>query len=613
MGSATFGKYELLKKVGLGGMAELFLARQSGIEGFEKLIVIKRILPHLADSAEFIQMFLNEARLAARLTHPNVVQIYDLGRVGGQYFIAMEYVNGVDLSRVLKKERKHRRFIPTEHAIKMMSYVCEALTYAHNHTDVQGNPLCIVHRDISPHNVLVAFDGGVKITDFGIAKAATQAVKTKAGTLKGKYYYMSPEQCLGRKIDNRSDIFSAGILLYQLMTGRLPFRGDSEFSVLHAIVHDAPRPPSVHREDFPAGLYPILERSMAKHPDDRYKDALQMQMALEKFLMEHKLVSNTTLIGKYVQGLFPEVIEALKKVPPDDSADIEEIIEGLAIAGADRLTPSKPGVTPSGDITPGPLATPTPEGARTPSAVIRQAGSEVAVGATGSADDDIPITTPSMVTGAPTAPHKPAAIEAAMPPKKKASWRAPILIAAVFLSAVCGALLVHFLGKMEEENQPPPEIQPAGVAAEAKPPGETDPPKAPEPKEAKKETAKETAEEEEENQKDEKAKPRPRRRKKRRRTVASRPPRRQPVVEDIEDIQDEPPAPQATGYLNLDTNPWSEVYYRGKRLGLTPLAYHKLPAGKVKLLLRNRDRNIQKTVIIEIKPNQTTVKKINLE
>ena len=159
MSPATFGKYELLKKVGLGGMAELFLARQSGIEGFEKLIVIKRILPHLADSAEFIQMFLNEARLAARLNHPNVVQIYDLGRVAGTYFIAMEYINGVDLSRVLKKERKAKRFIPTEHAVKMMSYVCEALTYAHNHKDVRGNPLCIVHRDISPHNVLVAFDG----------------------------------------------------------------------------------------------------------------------------------------------------------------------------------------------------------------------------------------------------------------------------------------------------------------------------------------------------------------------------------------------------------------------------------------------------------------------
>jgi serine/threonine protein kinase len=605
MGSATFGKYELLKKVGLGGMAELFLARQSGIEGFEKLIVIKRILPHLADSAEFIQMFLNEARLAARLTHPNVVQIYDLGRVGGQYFIAMEYVNGVDLSRVLKKERKARRFIPTEHAVKMMSYVCEALTYAHNHTDVQGNPLCIVHRDISPHNVLVAFDGGVKLTDFGIAKAATQAVKTKAGTLKGKYYYMSPEQCLGRKIDNRSDIFSAGILLYQLMTSRLPFRGDSEFSVLHAIVHDAPRPPSVHREDFPAGLYPILERSMAKHSEDRYEDALQMQMALEKFLMEHKLVSNTTLIGKYVQGLFPEVIEALKKVPPDDSANIEEIIEGLAIAGADRLTPSKPGATPSGDITPGPLATPTPEGARTPSAVIRQAGSDLAVGATGSADDDIPITTPSMVTGAPTTPHKPSAIEAAVPPRKKASWRVPILITAVFLSAVCGALLVHFLGQMEEENQPPKEVQPAGVAAEKPAAKEPPPEEKPPPEPAAPEVG-------EAVKKEEKAKPRPRR-KKRRRVAASRPYRRRPAEEDIEEIPDEPPAPQATGYLNLDTNPWSEVYHRGKRLGLTPLAYQKLPAGKVKLLLRNREKNIKKTVVIEIKPNETTVKKINLE
>jgi serine/threonine protein kinase len=608
MSPVTFGKYELLKKVGLGGMAELFLARQSGIEGFEKLIVIKRILPHLADSAEFIQMFLNEARLAARLTHPNVVQIYDLGRVGGQYFIAMEYVNGVDLSRVLKKERKARRFVPTEHAVKMMSYVCEALTYAHSHTDVRGNPLSIVHRDISPHNVLVAFDGGVKITDFGIAKAATQAVKTKAGTLKGKYYYMSPEQCLGRKMDHRSDIFSAGILLYQMMTGRLPFRGDSEFSVLHAIVHDAPRPPSVHREDFPAGLYPILERSMAKHAEDRYDTALQMQMALEKFLMEQKLVSNTTLIGKYVQGLFPEVLEALKKMNMEGGADIEEIIDGLAIAGADRLTPSKPGATPSGDLTPGPLATPTPEGARSPSAVIRQAGSDVAVGATGPADldDDIPILTPSMVTAYPTTPHKPSAIQAAAPPKKKTSWRTPILITAVFLSAVCGALLVHFLGQMENEKTPPVEIQPAGIAAE-NPAGEK-------PKVEEKPPAKEEAKEEAKKEEKAKPPPAPKRRKKKRRMVASKIRKKPSEEDDVEEIPDEPPpATRATGYLTLDTNPWTEVYFQGKRLGLTPLAYLKLPAGKLKLLLRNREKNIQKTILIEIKPNETTIKQLDLQ
>lgn len=606
MSPATFGKYELLKKVGLGGMAELFLARQSGIEGFEKLIVIKRILPHLADSSEFIQMFLNEARLAARLNHPNVVQIYDLGRVGGQYFIAMEYINGVDLSRVLKKERKRRRFIPTEHAVKMMSYVCEALTYAHNHTDVRGNPLSIVHRDVSPHNVLVAFDGGVKLTDFGIAKAVTQAVKTKAGTLKGKYYYMSPEQCLGRKVDNRSDIFSAGILLYQLMTGRLPFRGDSEFSVLHAIVHDAPRPPSVHREDFPNGIYPILERSMAKHPEDRYDDAPQMQMALDKFLMGERLVSNTTLIGKYVQDLFPEVIEAMKKSRPDDSADIEEIIDGLAIAGADRLTPSKPGITPSGDLTPGPLATPTPGGARTPSAVIRQHGSDVAVGATGRAapvddDDDIPIVTPSMVTAWPTAPEKPSSLDAAKPPRKKPSWRTPVLLGAVFLSAICGALLVHFLGQMEEEKKPSPEIQPAGVIVETPAKEEPPPPKP----EVKKEVKKE-----------EKVKPppRPKRRKKKRRTVASKIRKKPPQEDDVEEIPDKPPkAPKATGFLTLDTKPWTEVYYQGKRLGLTPLAYQKLPAGKIKLLLRNREKNIKKTIQIEIKPNQTTVKQLVLQ
>ncbi len=575
-------------------MAELFLARQPGIEGFEKLIVIKRILPHLADSSEFVQMFLNEARLAARLNHPNVVQIYDLGRVGNQYFIAMEYINGVDLSRVLQKERKRKHFIPTEHAVKITSYVCEALTYAHNQTDVQGNPLCIVHRDISPQNVLVAFDGGVKLTDFGIAKAASRAVMTKAGTLKGKFYYMSPEQCLGKKIDNRSDIFSAGILLYQLMTGRLPFRGDSEFSVLHAIVHDAPRPPSVHRANFPNGLYPILERSMAKHHEDRYDDALQMQMALDKFLMGEQLVSNTTLIGNYVQNLFPEVTAALQKSRQDNSTNIEEIIDGLAIAGADRLTPFNPGATPSGEVTSGPVATSAPGGARAPTAKIRRHGSNVTVDATGRTapvDDDDNITTiiPPLAAAVPMFPEEPSSLE--MLETEKPSWHTPVLLGAVVLAAICGALLVHFLMRMENgKEQPPPEIQPAGITAEKPaeegPQTEDKPPQKPEVEEAPEER--------------ERIAPRPKHHENRRRAVASK-------------IPNEPtPAPKTTGYLTLDTKPWTEVYFRGKRLGLTPLAYQKLPAGKQKLLLRNRKKNITKTIWIEIRPNQTTVKQINL-
>jgi serine/threonine-protein kinase len=336
---------------------------------------------------------------------------------------------------------------------------------------------------------------------------------------------------------------------------------------------------------------------MAKHPEDRYDDALQMQMALEKFLVGEKMVSNTTLIGKYVQGLFPEVIEAMKKARPEDTEDIEEIIDGLAIAAAERLTPSKPGATPSDELV---------LSARTPSAVIRQHGVDVPVHSTGQADDDdldIPIMTPSMVTAAPTAAQKPSAKEAALPPRKKASWRIPVLLGAVFFSAVSGALLVHYLGQMNGESAtPPPEVQPAGVAVEK--------PKEPEPAVEKKEEVKV-----EEKKTEEKVKPKPkpkRRRKKKRRTAVAK--IRKKPVEDVEEIPDDPPPkPAATGYLTLDTKPWTEVYFKGKRLGLTPLAYQKLPAGKIKLQLRNREKGIKKTITVEIKPNQTTVKQLNVQ
>ena len=235
MTKEAFGKYELLKKVGTGGMAELFLARQPGIEGFEKLIVIKRILPHLTDSrhsSQFVQMLLDEARLAAQLSHPNIIQIYDLGRVDDQYFIAMEYINGVDLSQILKRELEHSRYMPVEHVVKVATYVCEALSYAHKRTDERGRPLRVVHRDVSPHNVLIAYDGGIKLTDFGIAKATSQMMKTRVGTIKGKWAYMSPEQCAGREVDSRSDIFSVGVLIYQMTTGMLPFVGKT-LSLIH--------------------------------------------------------------------------------------------------------------------------------------------------------------------------------------------------------------------------------------------------------------------------------------------------------------------------------------------------------------------------------------------
>ncbi|MBM4379046.1 MAG: serine/threonine protein kinase, partial [Deltaproteobacteria bacterium] len=189
--AVRFGKYTLLDRIAVGGMAEIFLARQAGLEGFEKTIVIKRIRPHLSKQGSFVKMFLNEAKLAAQLNHPNIVQIYDLGKINESYFIAMEYIFGRDMRRIIPKADTKEIPFPMVYALKIASSVCEGLFYAHQKADIYSNPLNIVHRDITPENIFVSFDGTVKVLDFGIAKAANQIEQTKAGEIKGKLSYMS--------------------------------------------------------------------------------------------------------------------------------------------------------------------------------------------------------------------------------------------------------------------------------------------------------------------------------------------------------------------------------------------------------------------------------------
>jgi eukaryotic-like serine/threonine-protein kinase len=209
-----FGKYLLLDRVAVGGMAEVFAAKTFGVEGFESLLAIKRILPTMVEDDEFITMFIDEARIAAMLSHANLVKIYDLGKFEDTYYIAMEYISGRDVRLLIDKFRKKGQPVPIPMAIFVMSKIAEGLDYAHRKKDAQGRDLHIIHRDISPQNVLISYEGEVKIIDFGIAKAAGRIQKTQAGILKGKFGYMSPEQVRGIPIDHRSDLFSAGVVLY---------------------------------------------------------------------------------------------------------------------------------------------------------------------------------------------------------------------------------------------------------------------------------------------------------------------------------------------------------------------------------------------------------------
>lgn len=303
------GRYTLIEQLAVGGMAEIWLAHMAGPEGFEKLLVIKKILSNLSQRSDFLKMFLNEARLAAQLNHPNIVQIYDLGKLDDTYFIAMEYIFGRDLSEIGYKAKQKNSHVPIEHATKIISQVCEGLYYAHTKSDTLGNPLHIVHRDISPHNVLVSFAGNVKILDFGIAKAANQYDQTQQGILKGKVSYMSPEQIWGDPIDERSDLFSLGAVYYELLTGYRLFTGENDIAILRGITEDKVEPPSVFNKKVPPDLDAIILNMLSKDPKTRYPNAWELQQDLNMLL---KRLGNPTNMhmAQYLRELFDDEMDA---------------------------------------------------------------------------------------------------------------------------------------------------------------------------------------------------------------------------------------------------------------------------------------------------------------
>ncbi len=299
-----FGPYELVDRVAIGGMAEVFKAKRTGVEGFEKTVALKRILPHLSDNKEFLDMFVDEAKMVAGLAHPCIVQIYDLGRIDKSYYIAMEYVHGRDLRTVMKRAREKGLRMPLDLSLRVVSQVCAALEYAHRKKDERGRPMEIVHRDVSPQNILISFEGDVKLVDFGIAKAATKASNTDRGALRGKLLYMSPEQAWGRTIDRRSDVFSLGIVLYEMVTETKPFIGaGSELSILELVRQCLITPAREINPRVPEALDRVIMKALARDPADRYQDAGQMQRGLERFLRERPPVTARDL-ARFLELLF---------------------------------------------------------------------------------------------------------------------------------------------------------------------------------------------------------------------------------------------------------------------------------------------------------------------
>ncbi|MEK7705934.1 MAG: serine/threonine-protein kinase [Myxococcota bacterium] len=301
-----FGRYRLLRKLAAGGMAEVHLASYAGPEGFEKHVAIKRLLPELVEEEGFVEMFLDEARLAARFNHPNIVQIFDLGEVAGSYFVAMEYVQGASLARLLRECERRSEHVPVAIAAKIVSETCSGLEYAHTFTLPDGAALSLVHRDVSSHNVLLSDDGSVKLLDFGIAKATTNQHRTRTTSLKGKLAYMSPEQIQqNARLDRRSDLFSLGIVLFELLTGRRPFVSNTDVGVLTAVVNEPTPDPRSLVPDLPESMSAIVFRALQKDRSRRYQSAREMQTDLQRFLLEQGAVVDSYVLADFVRQLVP--------------------------------------------------------------------------------------------------------------------------------------------------------------------------------------------------------------------------------------------------------------------------------------------------------------------
>jgi len=303
-----FGKYLLLDKIALGGMAQLYRAKITGVEGFEKLIAIKMIHPHFSGEKELVSAFIDEAKLAALLSHQNIVQIYDFGLMENSYFIAMEYLPGKDLRHIFYKALRKGMPLSLEYALYITSQICSGLDYAHKLTDLKGKPLRIIHRDISPQNILITYEGDVKIVDFGIAKAASLSSVTPDGRLKGKAPYMSPEQAAGEKVDRRSDIFSTGILLYELVTQRRMFTGEV-MEILAKVRQAEFEAPEAVRSGLPPKIYEILHRALAKEVDRRYQSCGEMLVDIEECMFELSWRPTDRGLAEYMKNLFGDEME----------------------------------------------------------------------------------------------------------------------------------------------------------------------------------------------------------------------------------------------------------------------------------------------------------------
>ncbi|MGB5694622.1 MAG: serine/threonine-protein kinase [Polyangiales bacterium] len=304
-------RYHLIEKLEAGGMAEVFLGEATSVQGFKKRVAIKRVLPHLASHTNFIGMFLDEARLGAQLSHANIVSVFDIGKSDNSYFIVMEFVDGANLKKIMETLRLKREPFPLKDAIYIAMEACRGLSYAHELVDEDGHPVDLVHRDVSPPNILISRRGEVKVTDFGLAKARTQLERTDPGVVKGKFSYLSPEVATGRDVDERADIFALGVCLWEMLGGRRLFLGETDYETVQAVTAaEAPSLVGDHPEVDPE-FDAIVQRALARKPEERFQTARELGDALASYLFHHQMKVTSYDIANLVKAVLRQ-----KSVPP---------------------------------------------------------------------------------------------------------------------------------------------------------------------------------------------------------------------------------------------------------------------------------------------------------
>ena len=571
-----FGKYTLIAKIGHGGMAEVFLAANRGPAGFTKLAVLKRLHPHLEDEENLLGMFLDEARLAARLNHPHVVQTYEVGQSDGLHYLAMEYLEGQSFARILRHARQTEQPLPLAVGVRLFIDVLDGLHYAHTLRDFDGSPLGVVHRDISPGNLFVTYEGQVKLLDFGIAKAGTQLNETRAGQVKGKFAYIAPEQARPGGHDHRADIWSLGVVMWEAFAGRRLFKGESEVLTLHNTLNSQVISLDTEIDGIPEQLAAIVDRALQRDPDMRYQSAHEMREDLEGFMHDAGLRASRSDIGRFVTELFERERDEQRRVL---RAYMAGELEGQSLGSVVASTGSFSGVK---SRTSESLLPPIQSGEIEDvgenegrwrwaalvllisavvggllAAVLAGGGDEVA-----SVENGLPVPTPNTAVG-PIAPVQP----------------------------------------VEEANETPATESPA-----------TETPEAAADEEEVREELDEASEDETEAASEEEDEPRRRRRPTTMRTRATNTRATNTRTSTRQPDPSEPPAPVAEeGFLTLDTIPWSRVTLNGQNLGTTPILRHRLPAGSHTLLLVNPERGLRQRYRVTIRAGETTSRRVGLE